>query len=113
METIEIFFKNKITFVLYINHYNTTNYVSKNIYYPKEYTPEFAKEKIKAFFLYLFSSFEFKRPRDMRCWNIIQICFYEAFVPDDSDDLYRGKPVSFITFYNDNLCDINDNNIFF
>ena len=65
------------------------DYLSKNIYSPEEYTPEFAKEKIKAFLYYLFSSFIFDNPNDRNGWHGISINFYDFNFVCRSEDAHK------------------------
>ena len=47
METIEEFFKNKTSFISVVDPFelNSTRYISKNIFKPKDYSLDFLKEK--------------------------------------------------------------------
>ena len=54
---------------------NVQDYLSKNIYFPEEYTPEFVKKKVKAFLYYLYSSFAFENLNDKNRWRL-SIYFY-------------------------------------
>ena len=93
METIEEFFKNRIVFLplsvenIYADYPRLNNpptyhpiptpraYLSKNIFTPEEYTPELAKEKVKAFAYYLFSSLKFYQ-REVFRWGMHIKFFY-------------------------------------
>ena len=71
MTNLEEFFKNRINFNQmnsnsYRRHFDTileTGCLSKNLFTPEEYTPEFVNKKVKAFVYYIFSyysSLEFR-----------------------------------------------------
>ena len=57
METIEEFFNNKTSFISVVDPFrlNTTGYISKNIFKPKDYSLDFLKEKIAPLCYYIHS----------------------------------------------------------
>ena len=109
METLEEFFKNRVSFVphsyfpLFVNHPipYSVHYTSINIFEPEEYSLDFVKEKkIKPFLLYLYSAL-YKKNRD---WQYISINFCNIDVPPHSSFLHwhiHGITMFYNVYLND------------